>query len=219
MKTNRMLNIIILLLEGNELSAQELAEKFNVTEKTIYRDIDFIRESGIPIVGKRGVKGGFSIEDRDLVINKKITLKEQHKLMKLLKNQDRIPEEQLNEIMNSIENLFSDNTVDWIDAEFDEPKLNKLFFKIKEAIINQRLIELEFKKTENDMEIIKVEPYKIYISENGLFLRFYNMDKDKWDKICFNKVKDTNILKVSFVKRNYSMQVQPRVHKENGDKI
>lgn len=46
----------------------------------------------------------------------------------LLKNQDRIPEEQLNEIMNSIENLFSDNTVDWIDAEFDEPKLNKLFF-------------------------------------------------------------------------------------------
>ena len=83
LKTNRMLNIMILLLEGNELSAQELAERFNVTEKTIYRDIDFIRESGIPIVGKRGVKGGFSVEDRDLVINKKITLKEQHKLMKL----------------------------------------------------------------------------------------------------------------------------------------
>ena len=51
--------------------------------------------------------------------------------MELLKNQDKIPEEQLNEIMNSIENLFIDNTINWIDAEFDDLKLNKIFFKIK----------------------------------------------------------------------------------------
>lgn len=185
-----MLDIIILLLEGNELSAQELSERFDVTEKTIYRDIDFIREAGIDIVGKRGVKGGFRVEDKDLVKNKRITLKEQHKLMELLKNQDRIPEEQLNEIMNSIENLFKDNRVDWIDADFDDPKLNKIFLGIKEAIINQRLIQLEFETTDNNLEISRVKPYKIYIRDGGLYFKFHNIDQNKQDEILLESVRE-----------------------------
>lgn len=188
-----MLDIVILLLEGSELSAQELSERFNVTEKTIYRDIDFIREAGIDIVGKRGVKGGFRVQDKDLVKNKRITLKEQHKLMKLLENQDRIPEEQLNEIMNSIENLFKDNRVDWIEAEFDDPKLNEIFLEIKDAIVSERLIQLGIETIDNKIETIKVEPYKIYVREKGLYLIYYNIDKNKQDEVMLELIKDFNI--------------------------
>ena len=188
-----MLDIVILLLEGSELSAQELAERFNVTEKTIYRDIDFIREAGIDIVGKRGVKGGFRVKDKDLVKNKRITLKEQHKLMKLSENQDRIPEEQLNEIMNSIENLFKDNRVDWIDAEFDDPKLNEIFLEIKDAIVSERLILLKYESKENALKEIKVRPYKISIRKHGCYLVFQNIVASKRSEILFEDIVDIKI--------------------------
>lgn len=115
------------------------------------------------------------------------------KFKKLLKNQDRIPEEQLNEIMNSIENLFSGNTVDWIDAEFDDPKLNKLFFKIKDVIINQRLIELEIETRKEDSETNKVRPHKICIRDKGLYLTFYNIDENKQDGVLLSFIRNLNI--------------------------
>lgn len=194
MKTNRMLDIIILLLEGNELSAQELAEKFNVTEKTIYRDIDFIREAGIPIVGKRGVNGGFKVEDKDLLRDKKITLKEQHKLMKLLKNQDRIPEEQLDKIMNSIENLFRDDRINWIELEFEDTKMNENFLKAKDAIINQRLIILKYKSKENVLKVIEAQLYKISLRKNGCYLVFQNVSEDKRNEVLFEYIVGIEIL-------------------------
>ena len=95
----------------------------------------------------------------NVIKNKKITLKEQHKLMKLLKNQDKIPEEQLSEIMNSIQNLFRDNTVDWVDAEFEEVKSNEIFLKLKEAIINQQLIQLKIETVNNELLLKKVIAY------------------------------------------------------------
>ncbi|MGO1369739.1 helix-turn-helix transcriptional regulator [Senegalia sp. (in: firmicutes)] len=201
MKTNRKLDIIILLLGGNELSAQELAEKFNVTEKTIYRDIDYIRESGIPIVGKRGVKGGFRVEDKELLRDNNITLKEQHKLMKLLKNQDRIPEEQLDEIMRSIENLFRDNRINWIEPEFEDTKMNETFFIIKNSIEDCNVLELYFKTNEKQTRNMKIEPYQILIGNNDLYLRFFNLKENNWDKISVNNIKKIIVLNESFIRR------------------
>lgn len=201
LKTNRKLDIIILLLGGNELSAQELAEKFNVTEKTIYRDIDYIRESGIPIVGKRGVKGGFRVEDKELLRDNNITLKEQHKLMKLLKNQDRIPEEQLDEIMRSIENLFRDNRINWIEPEFEDTKMNETFFIIKNSIEDCNVLELYFKTNEKQTRNMKIEPYQILIGNNDLYLRFFNLKENNWDKISVNNIKKIIVLNESFIRR------------------
>lgn len=218
MKTNRMLDIIILLLEGKELSAQELAEKFNVTEKTIYRDIDFIREAGIPIVGKRGVKGGFKVEDKDLLRDKKITLKEQHKLMKLLKNQDRIPEDQLDEIMDSIENLFKNDRINWIEPEFNDPKTNEIFLKAKDAIINQKLVSLETFKNNRELRKNNVQLHRLYIKEDGLYLRFYSIDNQNCTDIYFNKIRNINLLEESFDK-NDNQKRNTIIYKEGHDKI
>ena len=61
MKTDRMMSIIIVLLERKRVSAQELAEMFEVSLRTIYRDIDAIDLAGIPIRTIPGVGGGIEI--------------------------------------------------------------------------------------------------------------------------------------------------------------
>jgi predicted DNA-binding transcriptional regulator YafY len=63
MKLERLLSITVTLLNRNSVQAKELSEKFNVSIRTIYRDIEAINAAGIPIVSLQGKNGGFTILD------------------------------------------------------------------------------------------------------------------------------------------------------------
>lgn len=61
MKIDRVVSIIMILLDKKRIGAQELADKFEVSTRTIYRDIDTINMAGIPVLSTSGVGGGFEI--------------------------------------------------------------------------------------------------------------------------------------------------------------
>lgn len=61
MKVDRLISIIMILLDKERIGAQELADMFEVSPRTIYRDIDAINMAGIPIRSTSGVGGGFEI--------------------------------------------------------------------------------------------------------------------------------------------------------------
>lgn len=61
MKVDRLVSIIMILLDKKRINAQELADMFEVSPRTIYRDIDAISMAGIPIRSTSGVGGGFEI--------------------------------------------------------------------------------------------------------------------------------------------------------------
>jgi predicted DNA-binding transcriptional regulator YafY len=58
MKIDRLVSIILLLLEKERVGAQELANMFEVSPRTIYRDIDAINLAGVPVRSISGVNGG-----------------------------------------------------------------------------------------------------------------------------------------------------------------
>ncbi|MCL2199594.1 MAG: YafY family transcriptional regulator [Defluviitaleaceae bacterium] len=61
MKTDRLLAIVIYLLNHDNVSAAKLAERFDVSKRTILRDIEHISSAGIPIQSLYGAKGGYSV--------------------------------------------------------------------------------------------------------------------------------------------------------------
>ena len=63
MKTDRLIAITMYLLNRETVSAAALAEKFEVSKRTIQRDIDALNRAGIPIVSAYGTTGGYSIFD------------------------------------------------------------------------------------------------------------------------------------------------------------
>lgn len=64
MKVDRLVSIILLLLEKERIGAKELADFFEVSPRTIYRDIDAINMAGIPVRSTSGVGGGFEIMEQ-----------------------------------------------------------------------------------------------------------------------------------------------------------
>ncbi|WP_018212897.1 HTH domain-containing protein [Desulfitobacterium hafniense] len=63
MKIDRLIGIITILLQKERVTIPQLAERFEVSCRTIQRDIDAIGQAGIPIVSRQGYGGGLSIAD------------------------------------------------------------------------------------------------------------------------------------------------------------
>ena len=61
MKIDRLLSIVMILLERKKVSASELARTFEVSARTIYRDVETINQAGLPVVAYPGVRGGIGI--------------------------------------------------------------------------------------------------------------------------------------------------------------
>ena len=63
MLASRLLSILMLLQARGRMSASALAAEFEVSVRTIHRDIDQLSAAGIPVYGERGRSGGFALMD------------------------------------------------------------------------------------------------------------------------------------------------------------
>ena len=64
MKVDRLVSMILMLLDQPRVGAQELADRFEVSTRTIYRDMEAINQAGIPVRSTSGVGGGFEIMEQ-----------------------------------------------------------------------------------------------------------------------------------------------------------
>jgi predicted DNA-binding transcriptional regulator YafY len=61
MRADRLLSILLLLQVHQRITAQELAKRLEVSERTIHRDMEALSAAGIPVTADRGVGGGWSL--------------------------------------------------------------------------------------------------------------------------------------------------------------
>ena len=64
MKNSRLFEILYLLMEKRSITAGELAERLEVSERTIYRDIDALSAAGIPVFTQKGQGGGIRLMEQ-----------------------------------------------------------------------------------------------------------------------------------------------------------
>ncbi|MFW5672321.1 MAG: helix-turn-helix transcriptional regulator, partial [Acetivibrio ethanolgignens] len=69
MKIDRLIGILSILLQKDMVTAPYLAERFEVSRRTINRDIEALCKAGIPVVTRQGTNGGISIME-DYKINR-----------------------------------------------------------------------------------------------------------------------------------------------------
>ena len=79
MQESRLFRILYYLLEKGQASAPELAERFEVSVRTIYRDIDALSSAGIPVYTQTGRKGGIRIMD-GFILDKAVLSEQENRI-------------------------------------------------------------------------------------------------------------------------------------------
>ena len=107
MKLDRLLAIAILLVNRDRVSAAELAARFEVSLRTIYRDMETINQAGIPIVSFQGKDGGFSVMESYRIDRQVLTVKEMYSLIAALRGVCRaVADPEINGALEKIQSLL-----------------------------------------------------------------------------------------------------------------
>ena len=92
MKVERLIAIIMLLLEREAISTSELSKRLEVSRRTIFRDIDALNVAGMPIMVTRGAMGGVSLMKSYKVDKKLFTPKDVQNLISSLQSYNQLLE-------------------------------------------------------------------------------------------------------------------------------
>ena len=192
------------LLEKGKSTAPELAEKFEVSIRTIYQDLDTISAAGIPIYATQGKGGGIFIM-QDFVLNKSL-LSEQEKeqILMALQGISDTEHNQTDELLMKLSGLFQSKVTNWIEVDFSEWYKNTpnydVFNLIKNAILNQYTITFSYFAREGNYSNRTVEPIKLIFKNKDWYLYGFCLLRNDFRFFKLTRIKDLEISSDTFIR-------------------
>ncbi|MCS1351939.1 YafY family protein [Mechercharimyces sp. CAU 1602] len=169
MRVERLLSIILLLLKRDVMTGKELADQFEVSLRTIYRDIDKLCEAGVPIVAEGGHGGGFSLMEQYRLSEMFFNSSEVQVLLPIMASlsslvgRNEIPEKILHKLALQDQSPSSgENNIHINISQLNMEEKTKSYFRlINKALQNKLLIQFDYTNRRFIKERRCVEPIQI----------------------------------------------------------
>lgn len=206
MKINRLLEIVTLLLNRETITAKELADHFEVSTRTIYRDIDALSAAGVPVYTNKGNSGGISLLE-DYTLNKTLLSKtESEGLLLAIKAMGATSYPEADTILNKISSIFKDNKAhNWIEVDFEgwSSKVNEQdrFSKIRDAIISNQIINFDYINGNGDKSNRSAEPVKLIFNAYTWYLIAYCLKRNSHRMFRLSRIKNVQVTNQHFTAR------------------
>ena len=245
MKVDRLVSIIMILLKKERTGAQELADMFEVSPRTIYRDIDAINMAGIPIRSTSGVGGGFEIMPQYKVDKKVFSTADLSALLMglssisdmvrgdelihaLAKVKSFIPADKAEDIELKVNQICIDLSP-WMGNNNIQPYLEI----IKTALQESRLLTFEYIAHHGNETSRTVEPCQLVLKSSHWYLYGYCHIKNDYRLFRLSRMSKLQMQEETFTPRGYqkpqlefddilkTMQtkIKIRIHKSVMDRV
>ncbi len=207
MQESRLFKIVYHLLDKGQATAPELAEKFEVSVRTIYRDIDALSGAGIPIYAEAGRNGGIRLIN-DFVLDKAVLSKEEKQeiltALQSINITQNISSSQTLQKLSAIFHLHSENWLEvdfsrWGNKEFD----NEKFEQLKSAVIHCKSVKIHYASSYEAITERVVQPYKLIYKAKAWYLKAFCTQKQDWRLFKLNRILKLEILNDSFTHQNF----------------
>jgi predicted DNA-binding transcriptional regulator YafY len=225
MRAYRFLSIIIIISQKGLVTARELAEHFEVSLRTIYRDIEKIGEAGVPIAATGGKGGGYYIMENYTLNNLFFNKKEAEPLIAVMDNLKFLfgNNPQFNDIVLKFETLRNSEKQEYEKLSIDmshfsmEQELREYLFLINKAIEDNRILEFEY--INRKMEYLKriVEPIQIEFTGGQWYIIAFCKIRKNYRKFKLVRVRNMK-LSGSFIKRLISKEKIEEIFSESYEK-
>jgi predicted DNA-binding transcriptional regulator YafY len=245
MKVDRLVSIIMILLDKKRIGAQELADLFEVSPRTIYRDIDTINMAGIPVHSTSGVGGGFEIMQQ-YKIDKKVfstadlsailmglsslsnMIRGDELVNALAKVKSFIPADRAKDIELKANQIVVDLSP-WMGNRNIQPYLEM----IKTALQESKLLSFEYADRYGNKTARTTEPYQLVLKSSHWYLQGYCHKRNHFRLFKLSRTSNLQIQAESFTPRDYQkpqldftdilatmqIKIKIRIHKSIMDRV
>ncbi len=205
MKLDRLLGILTLLLQNDGMTAPRLAERFEVSRRTIGRDIDALCRAGIPIVTRQGGGGGVSIAEGYRLDKSVLTPDELSGILAALRGLGSVSERSVIERtleklspgrdMEALREPIVINLASWYGGSLT-PKLRLL----KQAVLGHRVVEFDY-HYEKGLDRRRIEPHLILFQWSDWYVLGYCLSRRDWRLFKLGRLWEPRLCDESFVPR------------------
>ncbi|TCK92452.1 putative DNA-binding transcriptional regulator YafY [Natranaerovirga hydrolytica] len=190
MKTSRLFEIIYILLDRKKVTANELSHHFEVSIRTIYRDIDTLSSAGIPIYMIQGKNGGISLVD-NFVLDKSMLSSEEQKEIKIaLQSIQATHYPEVEKLLAKMNLFLKGDETPWIEIEFNHwDNDNEKFQLLKTATIYKQIIHFQYHNNCGEQSNREVVPLKLWFKERHWYLKAYCLEKENYRLFKLSRIK------------------------------
>lgn len=219
MRESRLFRIVYYLLQNRKATAPELAQKFEVSIRTIYRDIDSISSAGIPVYATQGKGGGISILN-DYTLDKSLfSEQEQEQMLTALQGMVATTEENSNELLTKLSGLFQINSTNWIEVDFSDwahrTQQQDTFNIIKEAIFQKRVISFCYFSGKGNKEKRNVRPIRLVFKSKSWYLYSFCLLRNDYRFFKLTRIKELEMLSETFTQDFTPTKIEKQIQVEN----
>lgn len=202
MQINRLFEMVHILLNKKNVTAKELAEHFEVSIRTVYRDIETLTFAGIPVYSSRGKNGGIRLLESYVLNKTLISQDEQNEILYALQSLKAASYPEVEEILEKMSLIFNKSSDNWIEIDFSRygAEDSTLFENVKKAILNKKTINFTYHNTKGEKSRRTADPLKIWFKEKAWYLFAYCHEKKSIRQFKINRIKGLTLTEEHFDK-------------------
>lgn len=208
MQIHRLFGIVYLLQNQKTMTAKQLAEKFEVSVRTILRDIETLSSVGIPIYTSQGKGGGISILEHFILDKTTLSDEEQNQILFAL--QSVVPPGQISHgpTLSKLRALFQKEDTSWIEVDFSRwgnlPFDHERFELLKKAIIQKQAVSFAYANGYGQNRSRKAYPLRMVFKSKAWYLQAFCLTRKDYRTFKMNRITSLHLLPEHFFDQSFS---------------
>ena len=219
MKVDRLVSIIMILLEKKPSGAQELADRFEVSSRTIYRDIDAINMAGIPVRSTSGVGGGFEIMPEYKMDKRVFSTAELSALLMGLTNlSGMVRGEELLSALAKVRSFIPADKAKDIDLKANQicidlrpwmgnRNIQPWLETIQTALQERKLLSFAYVDGHGNQTERTVEPYQLVLKGSHWYFQGYCRFRQDYRLFRLSRISNLQMMTETFAPREYQKPI------------
>ena len=175
MSESRLFQILYYLLGRGQATASELAEKFEVSTRTIYRDIDKLSSAGIPVYTTTGHGGGVQLVENFVLKQALLSKEDMQNILIGVQSLSAACLPEADAVIAKLQAIFQMQTSNWIEVDYSRwgcraEKEKSSFELLKKAIQDRYQIQFQYYNSTGEFSERRCHPLKLIYKDKAWYL-------------------------------------------------
>lgn len=192
---NRLFEILYLLLDKKKITAEELSAHFEVSVRTIYRDIETLSLAGIPVYTSQGRNGGISLLDNYVIDRLLLSNQDQRQILSALQSMQEVDKNEITPVLSKLNTLFRTNSQSWVSIDFSNwnGRRSEILLTIKTGILCRQLIQFDYYNSQGIKSERTAKPIQLWFKCHSWYLRAYCQTKNAFRVFKLLRMKNVRL--------------------------